>query len=77
MERARNSKNPLMLNIMMTEKHTSVMETSRTAAAQEVIEGEINSLMASLPDPAQLSPEEIRGIIARYGRSWRATLFTG
>jgi len=34
--------------------------------AQERIEAEINSLMAWLPDPAHLSTEERRGIIARY-----------
>lgn len=34
--------------------------------AQERIEAEISSLMASLPDPAKLSNYERRGIIARY-----------
>lgn len=43
-----------------------VQDASHTTAAQEVIETEINSLMAWLPDPARLSADERRGIIARY-----------
>jgi len=55
-----------MFNMMTTDHQTSVQEASHTAMAQERIEGEINSLMAWLPDPAHLSTEERRGIIARY-----------
>src|SRR5437879_5701595 len=39
---------------------------SLTAPVQELVERAIEELMASLPDPDQLSPEEQRGIIARY-----------
>jgi hypothetical protein len=39
---------------------------SRTAPIQAHIEGMIEDLLASLPDPEQLSAEERRGIIARY-----------
>jgi hypothetical protein len=39
---------------------------SRTATIQAHIEREIENLLASLPDPAQLSAEERRGLIARY-----------
>src|SRR5438270_166255 len=37
-----------------------------TAALQEHVEQAIDKLMASLPNPEQLSPEQQRGIIARY-----------
>jgi hypothetical protein len=37
-----------------------------TAAIQARLESEIEDLLATLPDPAQLSPEARRGIIARY-----------
>jgi hypothetical protein len=37
-----------------------------TAAIQARLECEIEVLLATLPDPAQLSPEARRGIIARY-----------
>ena len=36
------------------------------AALQEHVEQAIDKLMASLPNPEQLSPEQQRGIIARY-----------
>jgi heme oxygenase-like protein len=39
---------------------------SRTAAIQAYIDRAIEDLLGSLPDPGQLSPEERRGIIARY-----------
>ena len=39
---------------------------SRTATIQAHIQREIEDLLASLPDPAQLSAEERRGLIARY-----------
>src|SRR5438477_12793831 len=37
-----------------------------TAALQEHVEQAIDKLVASLPNPEQLSPEQQRGIIARY-----------
>jgi hypothetical protein len=39
---------------------------ARTATLQDDINGAIQDLLASLPNPAQLSPDEQRGIIARY-----------
>jgi heme oxygenase-like protein len=39
---------------------------SKTATIQARIEREIEDLLASLPDPAQLSADERRGLIARY-----------
>ena len=39
---------------------------SLTAPVQEQVERAIEDLMASLPDPERLTPEEQRGIIARY-----------
>jgi hypothetical protein len=39
---------------------------SRTASIQAHIDQAIDDLLASLPDPGQLSPEERRGIVARY-----------
>jgi len=39
---------------------------SNTTPIQERVEWTIERLIASCPDPAQLSPEERRGIIARY-----------
>src|SRR3982074_2283174 len=39
---------------------------SRTAAIQARIDAAINDVLASLPDPEQLSGEDRRGIIARY-----------
>jgi hypothetical protein len=39
---------------------------SRTASIQTHIDGAIEDLLASLPNPGQLSPDERRGIIARY-----------
>src|SRR5437879_13494730 len=38
----------------------------RTAPIQQWIYRAIQDLLASLPNPGQLSPEERRGIIARY-----------
>lgn len=56
-------------NIMMTDKQTTnvAVAASHTSEAKDLIETEIDSLMAWLPDPAQLSADEGRGIIARYG----------
>jgi heme oxygenase-like protein len=39
---------------------------SKTATIQAHIERQIEELLASLPDPAQLSAEQRRGLIARY-----------
>jgi hypothetical protein len=39
---------------------------SRTASIQAHIERAIGDLLASLPNPGQLSPAERRGIVARY-----------
>ena len=39
---------------------------SKTAPIQAYVQQEIEELLASLPDPAQLSAEERRGILARY-----------
>jgi len=39
---------------------------SKTASIQAHIDRAIEDLLASLPDPGQLSAEERRGIIARY-----------
>ena len=39
---------------------------SKTASIQAHIDGAIEDLLASFPDPVQLSAEERRGIIARY-----------
>jgi hypothetical protein len=39
---------------------------SLTAPLQEHVDGMIYELLASLPNPAQLSPDQRRGIIARY-----------
>jgi hypothetical protein len=39
---------------------------SRTASIQAHIDRAIEDLLASLPNPGQLSPEQRRGIIARY-----------
>src|SRR3989454_657230 len=39
---------------------------SSTAPIQEHIDGVIHDLLVSFPDPEQLSPDERRGIIARY-----------
>ena len=39
---------------------------SKTASIQAHIDRAIEGLLASLPDPGRLSPEERRGIIARY-----------
>ncbi len=39
---------------------------SCTAPIQEHIDGVIHDLLVSFPDPEQLSPDERRGIIARY-----------
>ena len=39
---------------------------AKTATIQARIEREIENLLASLPDPAQLSADERRGLIARY-----------
>ncbi len=51
---------------MIVEKQMPTLDTSHTTKAQEHIEREINNLIAWLPDPAQLSTDEGRGIIARY-----------
>jgi hypothetical protein len=44
----------------------AALKRSLTAPGQELVEQAIEELMASLPDPDRLSPEEQRGIIARY-----------
>ena len=51
---------------MTTNHETTLTPPFRAEAAQEHIDCAIDSLMASLPDPALLSNEERRGIIARY-----------
>src|SRR5271166_617424 len=51
---------------MITEKQTLTAGSPHTALAKDLIEREINSLMDWLPDPARLSADEGRGIIARY-----------
>jgi len=43
-----------------------IPKRSPTAPIQEHIDRIIDDLLASLPDPEQLSPDERRGIIARY-----------
>ena len=43
-----------------------IPKLSPTAPIQEHIDRIIDDLLASLPDPEQLSPDERRGIIARY-----------
>jgi Iron-containing redox enzyme len=44
-----------------------VTETeSKTTSVQAHVDQEIEDLLASLPDPGQLSPEDRRGIVARY-----------
>ncbi|HEV2207710.1 MAG TPA: hypothetical protein VG167_02990, partial [Verrucomicrobiae bacterium] len=52
--------------ISTIEKEMNPIDTPAAASAQRVIEREVNSLMAWLPDRTQLSSEERRGIIARY-----------
>jgi hypothetical protein len=46
---------------------TPNVDASLTTVAKDLIEKEIDSLVAWLPNPAQLSADEGRGIIARYG----------
>jgi hypothetical protein len=41
-------------------------EPSRTAPIREYIDGAIHDLIATLPNPEDLPPDERRGIIARY-----------
>jgi hypothetical protein len=50
----------------ITEKQVPAIDAAHTTVAQDLIEREINSLMAWLPDRASLSTDEGRGIIARY-----------
>jgi hypothetical protein len=45
---------------------TSTKESERITSIQQEVDREINALLASFPNPAQLSPDERRGIIARY-----------
>ncbi|HEV2208411.1 MAG TPA: hypothetical protein VG167_06515, partial [Verrucomicrobiae bacterium] len=52
--------------ISTIEKEMNSIDTPAAASPQHVIEREVNSLMAWLPDRTQLSSEERRGIIARY-----------
>jgi len=47
-------------------KHLQARIHSRAALIQEHVGRAIDDLMASLPDPEQLSPEDRSGIIARY-----------
>src|SRR5258705_1293804 len=42
------------------------LKRSLTAPVQEHVERAIEDLMASLPDPERPTPEEQRGILARY-----------
>ena len=42
------------------------LRSARTAPLQELIDRAIQDLLASFPDPEELSPDERRGIIARY-----------
>src|SRR2546422_11374361 len=54
---------------MTPEQQQSTLVTfgrSRTAPLQEHIDRAIEDLLASFPEPDQLSPDEQRGIIARY-----------
>src|SRR5207245_857212 len=53
---------------MMTSAAAGLMTSneSKTASIQAHIDQAIEDLLASLPDPEQLSAEERRGIIARY-----------
>src|SRR5437762_174039 len=44
----------------------ATVNESTTASIQAHIDGAIEGLLAALPDPGRLSPEERRGIIARY-----------
>src|SRR5438552_11433921 len=53
-------KGNLRQNLLMTPRQ------SCTAPIQEHIDGVIHDLLVSFPDPEQLSPDERRGIIARY-----------
>jgi hypothetical protein len=46
--------------------HIRTLSPSRVALIQEHIARAINDVMASLPDLEQLSPQDRRGIIARY-----------
>jgi len=53
----------------MTSKYSEFLTTTRSQpgiAEQEYIERSIHEVLASLPDPARLSAEERRGMIARY-----------
>ena len=43
-----------------------IPERSRTAPIREYIDRAIHDLIATLPNPEELSPDERRGIIARY-----------
>ena len=50
----------------MTQPGTTVTSASLAKSARERVEQEIESLLASFPDPARLSSAQRRGIIARY-----------
>ena len=45
---------------------STTLRSARTAPVQELIDRAIQDLLASFPDPERLSPDERRGIIARY-----------
>ncbi len=47
-------------------KHLQTLSPSRVTLIQDHVGRAIDDLRASLPDPEQLSPEDRRGIIARY-----------
>jgi hypothetical protein len=51
---------------MKTDNLTTTIDISHGTEARNLISKEIESLMAWLPNPAKLSAEESRGIIARY-----------
>lgn len=51
---------------MKTDKLATTIDISHGTEARNLISKEIESLMAWLPNPAKLSAEESRGIIARY-----------
>jgi hypothetical protein len=50
----------------ITDEQVPAIDASHSSVAQDLIEQEINNLMAWLPNPAKLSTDEGRGIIARY-----------
>src|SRR5271163_638807 len=57
------TRNELIMNTFLTAENTNV--EIENSIQQEVGRG-VEDLLASLPDPGQLSAEQRRGIIARY-----------